>query len=328
MQRYSRQIILKEIRKNGQRKLLNSKVVIIGCGALGTVSANNLARSGVGKITVVDRDIIELNNLQRQILFDEEDVGKPKAEVVKEKLQKINSEIEVVAKVEDVNYTNVEELIKGNDLVLDATDNMETRFLLNDACVKNKIPFIYGGAIATYGMAFVNGKSCFRCIFPKLPKRGSLPTCDTFGILNTVPCIIASIQITEALKILLGKIPTNDLIIFDVWNLELRKIKVSKAKNCPCCVKKNYEFLKEKKDAITSLCGRSSVQINPLKKQEINLNELAEKLKNLGEVKNLKSVLNFNDGKNEMTIFKDGRAIVKTKDEKIAKSVYSKYVGN
>lgn len=328
MQRYSRQTILKEIRKNGQRKLLNSKVIIIGCGALGTVSANNLARAGVGKITVVDRDTIELNNLQRQVLFSEEDIDKPKAEVVKEKLQKINSEIEIIAKIEDVNYTNVENLIKSNDLVVDATDNMETRFLLNDACVKNKIPFIYGGAISFYGMVFVNGKSCFRCIFPSLPKRGSLPTCDTSGVLNTVPFIIASIQTTEALKILLGKIPSEHLIIFDVWNLELRKIKVSKAKNCECCVKKNYEFLNEKKDIITTLCGRNAVQINPLRKQEINLSDLENKLKNIGKVKNLGSVLNFNDGKYNLTIFKDGRAIIKTEDEKIAKSVYSKYVGN
>jgi adenylyltransferase/sulfurtransferase len=204
--RYIRQVLLEEIGKDGQEKLNNSSALVVGCGALGSVIADHLARAGVGKIKILDRDIAELDNLQRQILFDENDVGSPKAAAAAEKLKRINSEIEIEAMVKDLNPSNAEKVIGDVDIVLDGTDNMETRYLINDVCVKKDIPWIYGGAVSTYGMSLnivPQATACLVCAFPHMPKAGSLPTCDTVGVLNTVPSIIASIQTTEALKILL-----------------------------------------------------------------------------------------------------------------------------
>ncbi|TFG91826.1 MAG: NAD(P)H-binding protein, partial [Candidatus Atribacteria bacterium] len=204
--RYSRQIILPNIGEEGQKILLKSKIAIIGCGALGTVTANNLVRAGVGKISIIDRDFVELNNLQRQILFDEDDIGMPKAIAAAEKLKRVNSDVEIEAMVKDLNHMNVEKILSGVDLVLDGTDNMQTRFLINDVCVKNKISWIYTAAVGTYGMMMpiIPGRTpCFKCFLPDVPEPGSLATCDTAGILSTISAIIASIESTEAIKILL-----------------------------------------------------------------------------------------------------------------------------
>jgi adenylyltransferase/sulfurtransferase len=329
--RYSRQILLKNISKNGQEKLAKSRATIIGCGALGTTIANNLVRSGIGKITVVDRDIIELNNLQRQVLFDEKDIGLPKASTLADKLKEINSEIKIDAVVDDVNHENIEEIINRTNVVLDGTDNMLIRFLINDACVKHNIPWIYGGAIKTNGMTMniIPKKTpCLRCLINDLPKTGSLPTCDTVGVLNTIPNVIADIQSTEAIKILLKKDISKELITYDIWNNEFNKYKINRRKNCECCSKHNFDFLNSsEKEEIISLC-ESGFQITPVKDMSISFEELAEKLRNIGTIDVHPIVLRLKISNYEINVFKNGRAIIMgTNDKKIAKSLYAKYIG-
>jgi len=332
--RYSRQIILQNIKEEGQMKLLDSSAAVVGCGALGTVAANNLARAGVGKISIIDRDFIELNNLQRQMLFDEKDVGEPKAVAAAEKVQSINSEIEVEAVVKDLNHTNAEDILKGSDVVLDGTDNILTRMLVNDVCVKHETPWIYTGAIGTSGMTMniIPGKACLRCLYPTITKIGSLPTCDTMGVLNTITVIMGSMETTEALKILLGSgkegIDSN-LIVYDAWNNSYDDVIVRKNEECPCCVENNYDYLyTEDREVITSLCGRNAIQITPADPKELSLTEMATKLEPLGKVKNTPLILIFKTEKEEISLFKDGRAIIKgTNDEKVARSVYARYIG-
>ncbi len=329
--RYSRQVILQNIGEEGQEILLESRVVVVGCGALGTVAANNLVRAGIGRISIIDRDLVELDNLQRQMLFEEGDVGTPKAIAAVERLRRINSKIEVEPVVADLNHTNVQEMIEDADLVLDGTDNIQTRMVMNDACVKNGIPWIYTAAIGTYGMTMniLPGGACLGCLFPDLPGAGSLPTCDTVGVLNTVTTIIASIESTEAMKILLGRDVGRDLIIYDAWNQHFNTIAVKKHEACKCCGERDFKFLNaEKREIITSLCGRNAIQITPAEPAGISLESLAERLKRLGEVKHNDFMLIFNAGGKEISLFKDGRAIVKgTSDEKVARSLYAKYVG-
>jgi len=330
--RYSRQTLLKSIQKEGQKKLANSHVVVIGCGALGTTIANNLARSGIGHIKLIDRDIIELNNLQRQNLFNEHDVGLPKASIAAEKLKDVNSEIKIDSVIDDVTHKNIENLIKDVDVVLDGTDNMLVRFLINDACVKHNIPWVYGGAIETYGMTMniiPNKTPCFRCIIQDLPDAGLLPTCDTVGVLNSIPTIISSIQSTEAIKILLKKDVNKDLLIYDVWSHDFQKIRIKKKKHCECCGKHNYEFLNaKKKETMISLCGRGAIQIIPAKSMKISFEALAKKLQKLGEVENREIILRFRIPKYELNVFRNGRTIIiGTNDKKIAKSLYAKYIG-
>ena len=334
--RYSRQVILPNIGEKGQKILLKSKIAIIGCGALGTVVANNLVRAGVGKISIIDRDFVELNNLQRQILFDEDDIGIPKAVAAAEKLKRVNSDVEIEAMVKDLNHMNAEKIMSGVDLVLDGTDNMQTRFLINDVCVKSKIPWIYAAAVGTYGMmmTIVPGRTpCFRCFLPDVPEPGSLPTCDTAGVLNTIPVIIASIESTEAIKILLKENMTtnteSNLIFYDVWSNAFEKITVMRDKRCRCCVEHKFDFLNAaKKEIITSLCGRNAIQITPAKSADISFKSLAERLKQLGEVRFNNFILVFKERDKEISLFKDGRAIIKgTDDEKVARSLYARYVG-
>jgi len=334
--RYSRQVILPNIGKEGQKTLLKSRIAIIGCGALGTVAANNLVRAGVGKISIIDRDFVELSNLQRQILFDEDDIGIPKAVAAAEKLKRVNSDVEIEAIVKDLNHMNVEKILSGVDLVLDGTDNMQTRFLINDVCVKNKIPWIYTAAVGTYGMMMpiIPGKKpCFRCFLPDVPEPGSLPTCDTAGILNTTSAIIASIESTEAIKILLKKnIITNaesNLIFYDVWSNTIEKVAVVRNKRCRCCTEHKFDFLNAaKEEIVTSLCGRNAIQITPAKSADISFESLAERLKRLGEVRFNHFILVFKEKDKEISLFKDGRAIIKgTDDEKVARSLYARYVG-
>jgi len=246
-ERYSRQIILEEIGKEGQEKIINKKILIIGAGALGNITANLLVRAGIS-ITIIDRDIIELNNLQRQTLFNEEDIGKAKAKILYEKLKQINSEVKIAYAIEDVNKQNIEEFIKKHDLIIDATDNMETRFLINDACIKHKKPWIYGGVIGTFGMTMnivPNKTACLRCLINSPPKIGELPTCDVMGILNTIPAIIGGFQATEAIKIIIGKDYSKNLLICDAWRQSFELVEVNKMENCICCGMKKFEFLEE-----------------------------------------------------------------------------------
>lgn len=334
-QRYSRQTMFPAIGEEGQVKLSNGNVVIIGCGALGTNIATLLVRAGVGKIRIVDRDFIEPHNLQRQVLFDEEDIekGLPKAIAAERHLKKVNSTVEIEGIVADANYTNIEGFCSGADVILDGLDNFETRLLINDVALKHKIPWVYGGAIASSGMTMtvIPGETpCFRCISPALPDPGTTPTCETAGIVGTVPAIIGALQATEALKILVGAEVNRELITVDVWKGTFHHLKVARREDCPACRGK-YDFLNQRfAIKATSFCGQSrAVQVVNTKVTQIALGELAARLRGAGEVSHNEFRLHFNvDGK-EIIVFPDGRAIVKnTVDESLARELYARYVGD
>jgi len=332
--RYSRQTLFRGIGEEGQKKLDNSHVVIIGCGALGTVIANSLVRAGVGKVRIIDRDLIEYHNLQRQVLFDEEDVRSklPKAIAAERHLKKVNSSVEVEGVVADVHYANIERLVAGADLILDGLDNPETRFLINDVSLKHKIPWIYGGAIAAYGMTMniIPGKTpCFRCVFPSVPPSGVIPTCDRAGVISPAPSIIASFQSAEAMKILVGAKEINrDIIFIDVWQGTFERFKPSLRLGCPAC-QGRYEFLQRQFGIRpTILCGQYSVQVLDPKVEKLSLKELAVQLKPQGEVSLNESTLHFTANGHEMVIFPDGRLILKNSfDEPLARELYIKYMG-
>jgi len=332
--RYSRQIIFAEIGEEGQERLGKSNVVIIGCGALGTVIATSLVRAGVGKVKIVDRDFIEYHNLQRQVIFDEDDIKAqlPKAIAAERHLKKVNSSIEVEGIVADVNYANIERLVTGADLILDGLDNLETRLLINDVSLKLKIPWVYGGAISSSGMTMniiLDETPCFRCIQPGSTGHGIALTCDTAGVIAPAPFIIASLQVVEAMKILVGSGEINkDLIIIDVWRGQFDRLKVSRQPDCPSCQGK-YEFLEAKYGTrATSLCGQNSVQILNPEAREISFERLAKQLENLGTVSYSEFMLRFRVNDHEMIIFPDGRAIIRnTTDESLARGLYAKYIG-
>ena len=337
MDRYSRQILLPEIGATGQERLLASSVAVVGCGALGTVIASTLVRGGVGRVRIIDRDYIELNNLQRQILFDEQDIAKglPKAVAAAEKLRRANSQVEVEPIVADVNPDNVERLIGGVDLVLDGTDNFEIRFLLNDACVKHGVPWVYGAVLATYGMmmAIVPHRTpCFRCFLAEIPVPGSTPTCDTAGVLSPAVNVVASLEVVEGLKILMGKERElhDRLLYVDVWAGTLERLTVGKRDDiCPVCDLGEFEFLEAKEGSyLTSLCGREAVQVNVRGKAEVSLPTLAKRLESVGEVSFNDYMLRFRVNSYELTVFPDGRTIVKgTTDEAVARTLYARYIG-
>ncbi len=337
LDRYSRQTLFGPIGKEGQERLKQATVTIVGCGALGTVFANNLCRAGIGHLVIADRDYIELNNLQRQILFDEDDVSRhlPKAVVAAEKLRRVNSEVTVDALVEDVNAEGVEALVRNTDLVIDATDNFEVRYLLNDVCIKYGRPWIYSGVIASYGVTMnilPGDTACLRCAFPDMPQPGTTPTCDTAGVLNGIVGAIAGIASTEALKLLVkSERVSRDMVWMDLWENTFERLELPRQPNCPACGKHHYEFL----DAVdssgsTSLCGRDAVQVRTSKKgtQSIDFAALAQRLQPLGNVSYNQYLLRCMIDGYEITVFRDARAIIKgTDDEQIARSVYSRYIG-
>jgi molybdopterin/thiamine biosynthesis adenylyltransferase len=338
--RYDRQTLFGPIGKEGQERLRNASVVIIGCGALGTGLANNLCRAGIGHMLIADRDYVELNNLQRQILFDEDDVihRVPKAVSASEKLMHINSDITVEALVEDINGENIEELVRAHDLVLDATDNFETRYLINDACIKHQRPWIYSGVISAYGttMNILPGETaCLRCVFPDMPLPGTTETCDTVGVLNGIVGVITGIAATEAIKILLQS-PNISRSIFtmDLWENTTDRIELPRQPDCPACGQHTYEFL----DTLSatnsfSLCGRNAIQIRgytgPDKHtQRLDFPNLAQRLKEVGEVHYNEHLLRFSVDSYELTVFPDARVIIKgTDDEQVARSIYARYIG-
>lgn len=336
--RYSRQILFQQIGKNGQEKLLSSRVLLVGCGALGASHAEMLARAGVGFLRIVDRDFVEFSNLQRQTLYSESDAKErlPKAVAAKNRLSKINSEIKIDAIVADVNNSNIESFVEDVDLVIDGTDNFQVRYLVNDACVKLGKTWIYGAAVSSYGttmMIIPNETPCLRCIFEEMPSAGSSPTCDTAGVIQPIIATISAVQISEALKILIGKTDKlhKSLMQFDVWENDWRKIKLAEPnKDCKTCGKRDFEFLEAKnQDFFTTLCGRDAVQIQPQNSTQIDLSKLAKNLENLGEIKLNEYLLRLKVDGYELTVFKDARAIIKgTDDKSIARSVYAKYIGN
>lgn len=336
-ERYSRQILFSGIGKEGQEKLLNCRVLIVGCGALGASHSEMLARAGVGTLRIVDRDFVEYTNLQRQTLFKEEDAENrtPKAAAAKQRISEINSEITVEEIVADVNNSNVESLIDGCDLVLDGTDNFQVRYLLNDACVKLGKTWIYGAAVSSYGttMTIIPGETpCLRCIFDEMPDAGSSPTCDTAGVIMPIISSISAVQVSEAIKLLVGDRDAlhGSLIQIDIWQNDWRKIKLAGPNpDCVTCGKRVFEFLDaESQEFAAVLCGRDAVQIAPPRPVSLDLKTLADKLNGLGEVKKNEYLVRFSPNGYEMTIFQDGRAIVKgTDDIPVARSLYARYIG-
>jgi molybdopterin-synthase adenylyltransferase len=331
--RYSRQTIFPGIGEEGQKKLGKSSVTVIGCGALGSTISSGLVRAGIGKIRIIDRDFVEYVNLHRQLLFDEKDVWEsiPKAIAAELHLKQINSTVEIEGIVADVNQTNIEGFITGADVVLDGLDNLETRFLLNDAALKHNIPWIYGGVIAATGMTMTvipHKPRCFRCVSPQ-PGGGVQPTCDTAGVISPAPWIIGSLQVAEAIKIIVGAPQINqDLVIIDVWEGTFHRLKTSPRRDCPACAGK-YEFLEGWGGVkTTSLCGQNAVQVFNPRTESFSLKDLAGRLKPLGEVSLSSYTLSFKIDGYEMVVFPDGRAIIKnTNDVTVARGLYSKYIG-
>ncbi len=338
LDRYSRQTLFGPIGKGGQARLTSASVTIIGCGALGTVLANNLCRAGIGRLTIVDRDYIEMNNLQRQILFDEDDVHQhiPKAIAAQRRLQRINSEVQIEALVEDVNVDGIETLVQESDLLIDATDNFETRYLLNDVCIKYQRPWIYSGVIASYGVTLnivPTITPCLRCVFPDMPSPGSTPTCDTAGVLNGIVGVIAGIASTEALKIVLKSDKMSRALQWvDVWENTAERLEIPRQENCIACGQHRYEFLDSASNSSrTSLCGRNAVQVRALHQKSqgaFDLAAVAERLQAVGEVQVNEFLLRFLVDEYEITVFSDARAIIKgTDNEQIARSLYARYIG-
>jgi len=335
-ERYARQIRLAEIGAEGQARLMASSVLVLGCGALGSNLASLLTRAGVGRIRIVDRDILELNNLQRQVLFDEADVkqGLPKAEAAARKLRRVNSGVEVEAQVADATPRNIERLLGGINVVVDATDNLETRYLLNDACVKLGTPWVYGGVVGTTGMtlSIVPGQGpCLRCVFPNPPPAGSLPTCETQGILGTLPAAIAAVQATEAIKLLCGADRSPHLLSINLWSQVVQQIQVLRDEACPACVERRFAFLEQESTAwVSTLCGRNAIQITPAGEARLDLEELSRALAALGAVSYNGLLLQFTpkESPHELVLFPDGRVLIRgTTDEAIARTLYARYVG-
>ncbi|MFA5317632.1 MAG: ThiF family adenylyltransferase [Dehalococcoidales bacterium] len=332
--RYSRQTLFKGIGKEGQKILGRSMAVIAGCGGLGTVIATALVRAGIGKVRIIDRDFIEYHNLQRQALFDEDDIKAqlPKAIAAERHLRRVNSSVQVKGIVADLNQANIENLIIDADIVMDGMDNFETRFLINDACLKHRIPWVYGGAVSSYGMTMniIPGKPpCFRC-FASSPKPGTTLTCDTAGIISPTPFVIGSLQVAEAMKILLGASEISQhLVIVDVWESSLDRIKIRPRPDCPACGGQ-YQFLESELGIrATSLCGQHAMQVLNPRMGNISLDELATRLKPLGDVSHNQFMLRFTADGHDTVVFPDGRVIIKdTNDEAVARGLYTKYIGS
>lgn len=340
LERYSRQMRFPGIGEAGQRKLLESRVTLCGCGALGTVLANALVRAGVGHVRIVDRDFIETHNLQRQVLFDERDVAEnlPKAEAAARKLRIVNSTVHIESVVTDIDRTNIEELCQDADVILDGTDNFEVRYLINDIAVKLNKPWVYGGSIGSHGqtMTILPGQTpCLRCVFEAAPAPGEAATCETAGVLGPIVNIVASFQAAEAFKILTGRIDqvNRELVYIDVWENVLKRIKIAKLHgtvDCPCCKHRRFEWLDgEHGTQTTSLCGRNAVQVAHRTASKLNFEEMARQLTALGDVSFNRFMLRFGAEGHDFTVFPDGRAIIKgTSDIDKARTLYAKYIGH
>ncbi len=334
-ERYSRQVLLPAIGPQGQEKLAASCVLVLGCGALGSVAADALARAGVGRLLLADRDFVELSNLQRQVLYDEQDVADrlPKAEAAARRLRRVNSDIALEAQVADLGPGNIESLLKRADLCVDGTDNVETRYVLNDACVELGKPWIYGGAVGTEGlaMAILPGHGpCLRCAFPEPPPTGSLQTCDTAGVLGTLPLLVAALQATEAIKLLLGeRSGVGRLRSVDAWRGRFSSVTLPRDAQCPCCARGERSFLTAQATSwVTSLCGRNAVQVTPPEPARLDLEQLARSLSRVGQVSCNGLLLTLQIDGHELIVFADGRAMVKgTSDGVRARSLVARYVG-
>jgi molybdopterin/thiamine biosynthesis adenylyltransferase len=333
-ERFSRQTRFAPFGPEGQENLGAATAVIVGCGALGTVHASLLARAGTGTIRLIDRDYVEESNLQRQVLYTEADaqLGLPKAEASRIHLLEANSNVGIETHVSDLNPENADDLLSGADVILDGTDNFETRFLINDYSVREGIPWIYGAAVGSYGIAMpiIPGHTaCFRCVYPE-PPRGAQPTCETAGVLGPVTSLIGSLQAMEAIKVLSGRSESVRPRIFtaDMWQGPIRETGMpARDPDCPCCGRREFTWLNGRRTPV-SLCGRNAVQIHELRRP-IDLAELALRLDGLGAIRSNEFALRLIREDYEITVFPDGRAIVKgTTDIGLARGIYAKYIGN
>ena len=334
-ERYSRQILFRGVGAEGQRKLAVARVAIVGCGATGSAVASLLARSGVGTIRIIDRDYVEPSNLQRQALFDESDAREslPKAVAAARRIAAFNSQIVVEPKVADLTPENVEELLEGVELILDGTDNFETRYLVNDYALKQSVPWIYAAAVGSYGVTLnvlPGTTACLACVFPDSP-QGTFETCETAGILNSAVNLVASIAATEALKFLVGAQSKmrRTLLSWDVWTNEQAEVKAIRPRaGCRACGERNFVHLAGEGRPHITLCGRNSVQIHE-RERPVDFAEMSARLQPLGTVRHNEFVLKFWREPYEMTLFPDGRAIIKgTADTAVARSLYARYVGS
>lgn len=331
--RYSRQVRFKPIGQAGQQRLLASHVAVAGCGALGTFQAEALARAGIGTLTLIDRDYVEWSNLQRQWLFDEDDArqGLPKAAAAAKRLAAVNGACDVRVNVVDLNASNIEDLCENADLLLDATDNFDTRYLINDYAMRTGTPWVYGAAVGSYGVVMPvlpHKTACLACVYPD-PPGGIQPTCETAGVLNAVTGAVAALQVAAAMRILLGVEPEElRRSTVDVWTGDLRSLPVqSPQADCRVCGRGEYVYLEGTRRTPASLCGRNAVQLHE-RNRPIDLRRLAQSLSHFGDVRINEFALRFFIPPYELTVFRDGRAIIKgTTDIGIAKSLYARYIG-
>ncbi|MFA7280583.1 MAG: ThiF family adenylyltransferase [Sterolibacterium sp.] len=337
-ERYSRQVRFAAIGAAGQARIGASRVAVIGCGALGSATVDLLARSGVGEILIVDRDFVEISNLQRQVLFDEADAATqlPKAVAAANAVGRINSQVKVRPVIADVTSSNIEEIVSGAQIVIDGTDNFETRYLLNDACVKLGLPWVYGGVIGASGMAMaiLPGETpCLRCIYPDGQAAGVLATCETAGVIGAIVTLVAAVQWAEAVKILIGDHQHlgRGLATFDLWtNDYLLATGFPRQADCPCCVQRHFDYLEARNTSqTTTLCGRHAVQVSPGHPLRLDLVELGRRLASSGHVSTSPYLVRLTLDSHEITVFADGRAIIKgTSDLGVARSLYARHVGN
>jgi adenylyltransferase/sulfurtransferase len=334
-ERYSRQILFREIGIEGQSRLAQSRVALVGCGATGSALAGLLGRAGVSFLRIIDRDYVEPSNLQRQLLFDESDAAEslPKAVAAERKLRSFNSDLQIDSKVADLTPANAAELLSGVQLIMDGTDNFETRYLINDFAVRENLPWIYTAAVGSYGVAMniLPGKTaCLQCIFPDSP-TGMVETCDTSGILNSAVNLMASISATEALKFLVGATTKlrRTLLSYDVWSNEHAEISAGEPRpDCRCCGKREFVYLAGEGRPHITLCGRNSVQIHE-RQRPVSFQILQQRLSPHGTVRHNDFVLKFWRDPYEMTVFPDGRAIIKgTTDTAVARSLYARFIGS
>ncbi len=337
--RYARQFVLPQIGEAGQLSLRHAQVTLVGCGALGSHLASTLVRAGVGFVRIIDRDFVELDNLQRQVLFDEADVREnlPKAEAAARKLHRVNSGVEVEARVCDLHAGNAAELCEDADLLLDGTDNLTTRYLINDLAVREGVPWVYGGCIGTEGLVlpvWPGRTPCLRCVFPDPPTVGELPTCETAGILGATAAIVANLQSVAAIQLLVGgaeAVAAGRLTTVDVWNHRVRSIDVSPEHSdaCPCCGRHEFEFLdREPGVETTTLCGQNAIQVMPTQTEELNLRRLAGRLPAHMRPQVNEFMLKFKTDDHVIAVFPDGRALVQgTSDPAVARNVYARYIG-
>lgn len=335
--RYSRQELFAGLGRDGQERLRASRVLVVGCGALGSALCEALTRAGVGELTVVDRDLVEESNLQRQSLFDEDDArrGLPKAVAAEARLRRLNSDVRVTGVVADVDADNVAGFVAGRALALDGSDNFELRYLLNDACLRAGVPWVYGACVGAHGLALLvrAGRPCLRCVLGERPAPGSVATCDTAGVIGPIVQVVAGVQAAEALKLLAGReqalLP--GLVAIDLWAGDFDVLDLSgRAPSCPACTRGRYDALDQAQaPSAATLCGRDAVQVRAPRGLRLDLGELARRLQGAGRVLQNEHLLRFSAPEAELVVFADGRALVKGVDGAAqARSLYARYVGN